>query len=325
MLIYLDKRFTDEFFKLDTSNYQVWTFFDEIIKKSKSYSLYTSYSENEFKELLMNNPLIRGISNGVESIGFNLPLQLLKKTNSHDHKLLLLSDTIDALKLMDEGIESFASKSIRSKWPNYSPYRDDLDIPVTTNNAFDRDERFSDWNDLLRFTHPITDIYVYDKYLLTDNSSGPIEKNLIPMLEVLNKMSKAKKHIRIFALAKMFQSQSDQPEKEKAEKLGLAIKKVVPECRLSISLINYLSDIPHDRFIIPHDRFILTNYFLIDRGAGFNLFTKKNEVFHEDSSILFRFLFLKRNHSMFKIKKDIVNNLKVLSEKNTGQIVNYHF
>ena len=318
MVLYLDKRFVDEFFKLDTSNYQVWTFFDEIIKKSKSYALYTSYSENEFKELLMNNPLIRGISNGVESIGFNRPLELLKKANSHDHKLLLLSDTIDAVKLMDEGLESFASNSIISKWPNYSPYRDDLDIPVTKNSTFNRDERFSEWEDLLRFTHPITDICVYDKYLLTDNSSGPIHKNLIPMLEVLNKMSKAEKHIRIFSLAEKFQSKSNQPQKEKSRKLALAIKKVVPECRLSISLINNLST-------IPHDRFILTNYFLIDRGAGFNLFNKDSKVFHKDSSILFRFLFLKRNQAVFKIKKDIANRLINISEKITDQIVTYHF
>ena len=293
MQIYLEKGFIDEFIHLDLKNEFVIDFYEELIKKSKGYELFTNFEEKDFLNLILVNPFARFIVDGLEIMDYGCLVDDFLIDKSSMHKILLVNN-YDDKKFLDTTYEYISSDDVIEKWQIYTPKRDDLNLPTTLDESLLASERFSSWDDLLRFKHPLIDIYIYDNYLLVDGDNQRIKDNLIPLLVSLNKMSKNKKTIKLFCFENQIMPFDERAIDEKVSDIKSWIEDAIGNCDVEVIRLSSKSK---SRL---HDRYIITNLFMIERGAGFNIFKADGSI-DDFSSMLFRFIFLKRNYLLSQL------------------------
>lgn len=210
------------------------------------------------------------------------------------HKVLLLNNNNELED--DSGHEYFTSKNISSNWVKYKSGNRSFKLTTATKEEtiarINKEDVFSKWRDLHKYKHPLNTLLIYDNYVLTNGRNQKISQNLIPMIKVFHEMSpKTKKNIMIFGL-RDHQIQFKSKEIKELKHVIRNIKKVIGE-KHNVKIISHNKT---DHF--PHDRFIYTNLFLLERGKGFNIFNKKNEINSQDSTspIRFQFIFDCVNH-----------------------------
>ncbi len=336
MLIFLDNQFCDEFPSIKGSNNEIIEdFHEQIIKQSKKYDLVTSMSEEDFNFRLLKkqDPIIIFLINGVEEITYETPIEKVIDENSTIHKLLLVNNVIQ--KIDRNSVEYFNIGNIERKWVKYSTLRNDYSIPTSKDCDLDPEERFSDWNNLSRWNHPISDIYIYDKYLLVDTKNQSIKNNLIPMLSKLNTFSENEVKIKLFTLEENICTDSKNkskiyPYKKKTDKkikyIFHQFKKQFDNINLSICVISYkaLCVNRNDFFWLEHDRMLMTNYYLIERGGGFNIFNKDFKII-DSSKITFDYIFHRSKYGNFFLKKKFIDKLMNLSDSEPNYVANFSF
>ena len=293
MQIYLEKGFIDEFIHLDLKNEFVIDFYEELIKKSKGYELFTDFEEEDFHNLISINPFARFIVGGLVSVSYCCSINDFLRDKSSVHKILLVNN-FEEDKGLDTTYEYISSADVIEKWKIYTPKRDDLNLPTTLDESLLASERFSSWDDLLRFKHPLTDIHIYDNYLLVNGDNQRIKDNLIPLLVSLNKMSKNKKTIKLFCFENQIMPFDERAIDEKFSDIKSWIEDAIGNCDVEVIRLSSKSK---SRL---HDRYIITNLFMIERGAGFNIFKADGSI-DDFSSMLFRFIFLKRNYVLSQL------------------------
>lgn len=315
MVIYLEKGFIEKLAELDLTDFIIQDFVRELFRKSREYHLRVDYEEDQFRSLLLSgNVFIRDISENCNTIGYGFRWgDVLSHAHFSKHRLFLLSKPANKHKITEAGYEFLSPDGIKDKWQVYTPSRDDNVIITSLNaNKYLPEDRFSAWGDLQRWEHPLNGIVLYDKYILTNNSGQQIKYNLIPLLKQLNKMANGLTDITIIALkAQVDVDNSGQTGIYKIRNLFNQIQRNIPKCKLQFILFDHKSFSGS-----PHDRFIITNYFLIDRGAGFNIFGSVEKIW-DPSPLAFRFLFARRNLAQFKelkaalvrlIRRSLINN-----------------
>ena len=327
MLIFLDNKFSTEITSLDFDNKIIEDFLEEIIIKSKGHNLVTSLSqkEYEFKFISKQDPIIRFLSDNCKSIIYESSIEKVINEKSTIHKLLLVDKVIQNIN--SNSVEYFNVENIEKKWIQYSTLRDDYILPTTKEGGLDSDEKFDCWSTLKRWKHPISEIYIYDKYLLVDTKHQSIKNNLIPMLSNLSEFSDNEIKIKIFTLKDTLcldnKNQSstypfDAKTHEKIKYIFNLFEKEFDKINLSISLYEKSKD-----FVwLQHDRILLTNYYLIDRGAGFNIFDANNNI-KDHSEMNFKYIFHKRNFPSFSTRKKDIQKLINLADSNSPSFTTF--
>jgi hypothetical protein len=334
MLIFIDDKFSKEILKLDLENKIVEDFLNQIIIKSKGYDFVTSIKEKDFKNLLTNHqdpdPIIHWLSENCKSIEYGSSIDKVINDSSTIHKILLVNNYIT--KINNNSIEYFNSENIQQKWIQYSTSRISYSIPTSHNYEIDALERFSDWNNLSNYNHPISHIYIYDKFLLVDTKNQSIKNNLIPMLSKLSKFSDNEVKIKIFTIEENictdhknklktypFEKNTDKKIKYIFDKF----KKQFDNINLSICVISYEALRENrDFFKFEHDRMLLTNYYLIERGGGFNIFNQDFDIL-DTSKITFDYIFHRSSYGNFFLKREYFDKLIHLSDSEPNYVSNF--
>ncbi|MDA8894936.1 hypothetical protein N9I98_01065 [Flavobacteriales bacterium] len=335
MLIFIDDKFSKEIIKIDHNHKIVEDFITQIFIKSKGYNLVTSLTELEVENLLVKiqDPIIRLLIDDCKSIEYETSINKVVNDDSSIHKILLVNNSIT--KINNTSIEYFNSQNIKDKWIKYSTLRTDYSLPTSNDYDLDPEERFSDWNNLSRWNHPISDIYIYDKYLLVDTKNQSIKNNLIPMLSQLGTFSDNEVKIKIFTLEENIctdhknKSKTYPFEKNTDKKIKYIFdqfKKQFDNINLSICVISYkaLCENRDDFFWLEHDRMLMTNYYLIERGQGFNIFNKDFDIL-DGSKITFDYLFHRSNYANFFLRRKYIDKLIHLSDSEPNYVSNYSF
>ena len=308
MQLYLEKEFIDEFMNLDTENEYVDDFYDELIKDSAGYQLYTNFTEHEFY-MQIEHPFIRYISEGSVSVSFNKSKEYFFNNEETIHKLLLVRDDNDK-KQEGNNFECISSSNLIEKWKRYTTKRRFHEAPTTIDDSIPSNEKFSKWEDLKYFCqHPLNEIIIYDKYLLVDNNYNSINFNLLPMLQQFKKMSSQRLKIKIITLPEMIKPSSNKDLKSKAREIKDIIRKKIKYIDIEILTLN------KENQHLQHDRYIFTNLFLISRGIGFNIFGPHGLMKQESSEIKFRFIFLRKFNSLFRVRRKVTDEIIQSSDK----------
>ena len=300
MHIYFQNEFFNEFLDLDLQNKFVIDFSDEFLKKSKRYQLFTNLQQDDFYSLLKSdNPFGRYINENVEGITYGCSIDDFLANKDTVHKILLVNNFEDD-NYLETGYEYISSVNLIDKWQNYTLRRDDLHLPVTLNETYPIEERFSSWDDLIRFKHPINDILIYEHFILNDGKKQRINDNLIPLLIFLNKMSDNKKSIKIICFDNQLMPFDEiLTENKKICYIKKLINDEVGDCDVEI----ILEPFKNERRM--HDRYIITNLFVIERGEGFNIFDPNGNI-RDVSRINFYFNFFKSNYVMLlEVRKNM--------------------
>ena len=268
MLIFIDNEFSKEIVTLDHNHKIVEDFLNQIIIKSKGYDLLTSLSQLEFEYLIIKNqdPIIIFLSKNCKSIEYDSTIDKIIKQNDTIHKILLVnnSKTKSINNINKNSIEYFSSTDIEEKWCQYSTLRDDYSLPTTEDYDLDPEEKFYSWNNFERWKHPISRIYIYDKYILVDKKNQSIKNNLIPLLSKLMEFATNDLEIRIFSLKQtLCVDMKNKNIEEKISHIFDQFKNKFKNINISLSLYQNSEDF----LWLQHDRILLTNYYLIDRGA----------------------------------------------------------
>jgi len=307
MQLYLEKEFIDEFIHLDLKNELVVDFYDELINQSAGYHLYTNFTKQEWNKEREHHPIVRSIENGTVEVSFNKSKEDFFNNEETIHKLLLVRNNHEK-KQEGNQFECISSNNLMEKWKRYSHRRRFLEVPTTINNSFPNNERFSKWKDLKRFCqHPLNEIIIYDKYILKDNYFQSIKNNLLPMLEQFKKMSSQSLKIKIITLPDQIIQNQNLDLRKKCKKIKDRITERIKECEIEILILNDQNQ--HKQ----HDRWIYTNLFFIYRGAGFNIFGPKG-IGEETSEISFKFIFLRKFNSLFRVRRKIIDEIINSSE-----------
>jgi hypothetical protein len=308
MILFLDNQFLEEFLGFDDSDDLKYDFHKTVIKRSKGYELYTSMSEKEFDENVLNRHLseiLEGCLKVTLDYSANQFLQL-----KNIHKILLLNNNNE----LDEknGYVYFTTNNISQKWDKYNNDRS-FKLSTTVDPGIDEEDRFSKWVHLKKYYHPIETLLIYDNYLLTNGRNQKIRQNLIPMIKAFHEMSPStKKNIMIFGLKETNFFLDDEIQDLKG-----VIRKIKNEIgdEHNVRIISHKKD---DHF--PHDRFIYTNIYLIERGKGFNIFDQNENIYVQDSTspIRFQFTFNKGNYSHHRcVRKEFD---KLIRETESGKL-----
>tara|TARA_B100001287_G_scaffold224862_1_gene194269 strand:- start:164 stop:1096 length:933 start_codon:yes stop_codon:yes gene_type:complete len=307
MQLYLEKEFIDEFIDLDLKNEFIDDFYYELINRSKGYQLYTNFTEQEFYEQ-KEHLVIRCISEGSVSVSFNKSKENFFNNEETIHKLLLVSNAHDNRQEYNN-FECISSKNLIDKWKRYTTKRRFLEVPTTIDDSIPSNEKFSKWEDLKYFCqHPLNEIIIYDKYLLVDNDYNSINFNLLPMLQQFKKMSSQRLKIKIITLPEMIKPNSDRDLKSKAREIKDIIRKKIKYIDIEILTLN------NENQHLQHDRWIYTNLFFISRGSGFNIFGPHGLMKRESSEIKFRFIFLRKFNSLFRVRRKEIDKIIQSSE-----------
>jgi hypothetical protein len=312
MQLYLEREFIDDFWDLDLKNEFVIDFYDELIDKSRGYNLYTNFSEQEFYNK-KEDALVRAISEGSERVSFNYSKKDFFYNKETMHKLILDKNNNEN-KQTGNQFECISSNNLIKKWKRYSPKKKFTEVPCTKDNSIPDEEKFSEWEDLKHFCrHPLNEIIIYDKYILKDNYHASIKNNLLPMLDQFKKMSSQSLKIKIITLPNQIiptinGNQNNIRLTTKVKEIKNRIREKIKECRIDILVLNKENE--H----IQHDRWVYTNLFFIYRGAGFNIFNGYRKI-DESSEISFKFIFLSKFNSTFRIRRKIIDKIINSSSK----------
>lgn len=128
---------------------------------------------------------------------------------------------------------------------------------------------FNRWEDLKSFSYPSTDVILIDPYIL--NNRSIIEKNIIPLLEVLSTNKKIKLNIVLFNGNVDKLADYDKEINLIMAKIKSAVKKITgyePNCTFVVL----------DSINEEHDRTIVTNYLRLVTGDSFSRFFDKNGI-----------------------------------------------
>ena len=169
----------------------------------------------------------------------------------------------------------------------------------------------SKWNDLERYSMPLTDIIFVDSYIITDASL--IASNLIRYIEVLCSNARNKVNIVLYVNSKNIALSFALL----AQQLKVAIRAVTGHVP-NFTLIEYSTQRGVDH-LGEHDRTIFTNYLRIKSGDSYNYFKSTGEVCTTGREITYNSLGKKQTHDLAKtLISDLQVKIDFLKANNNG-------
>lgn len=172
---------------------------------------------------------------------------------------------------------------------------------------------FSRWEDVSKYSLPVTDIIFVDPYILIDNSL--IESNFIKYLTVLSSNSKCSINVIIYVNKNKVSIGFDKLQKKVVDAI-----KTVTNCTPSFTMIQY-NDQREVASLAEHDRTIFTNYVRIKSGDTYNYFNSSGAVITKGREVTY--ISLCKNESYLHAKeliRDLQDNINKL-KSNSNSIV----
>ncbi len=310
MELYIEKAFLDHFFLSynESSASRSDKILFSIIKEYGEITWYIDVpitSPEDFENLKLENPFFGFCTNHFPPIPImEFKDQVLK---SNCRQIILLSEyEKDWFKEADHKgalcmtLENYQSKI--EKYVDQCHFRLDLDV------------KFSDWKELsFHNSLPYTEIIISDSYILSDKFNQKMEKNLIPLLDVLLKNAVNKKSIKVNIITKDFNpsiKDNDEKIKEVAKKRYKLLQRLFREKNVSFQIFRYDNENLPTNYDL-HDRIIYSNYLFIECGKGFNLIPHKKT---STSRILSESIFDKYSYKTLKkrlkIYEEYINQLR---------------
>jgi hypothetical protein len=302
MEIVIDKGFLQSFFTFNSSERHkpIYDDFVQFIRKLEpGFTLVSNFSSlSELFEQATINPLLEIIIEKAPKLELIEDFeQALKQQDYYENscslKLCLVEFSSKDCSTLENtfGYSFISGESMAYKWKSYFSKREDLERIISPDTEIDADKRFDSWKTLEQYKHPLNSVVIVDKYILSDKSNQPIDKNLKPLLINLLPKKKTAMQIDITIIAEQEErNQRKEPLKFKAifDDLEAFLNREFPENRINLSIVKFSKDLlhklPKEGFRI-HDRRIITNYFCFKTGIGFNLFDKKGRVEDSDSEM----------------------------------------
>lgn len=166
--------------------------------------------------------------------------------------------------------------------------------------------KFSCWNDLTRYSFPVSDIIIIDPYIASDNTM--IDSNLIEFLKVLANESKCKLNIVLYTN----HDQINNLYAELSAKVRTAIRSVTG-ISPNFTLIQFWSQRGINSHS-EHDRTVFTNYNRIYSGDTFNYFLSNGNIVTRGRELHLSNFGKKENHDLaLELLQDIQNNINRIS------------
>lgn len=243
-------------------------------------------SEDEFYEAYRSNPIIRKVFNGPgQRLHFNEGF--FSSSLNMDERIqgglpvkffLLKEENPEQINLAQSyGFLALHPRGISPSWTIFSDVHQRKEFTITQQTEEnDPNTIFDGWHRIAEFEHPIHSILLFDPYLFSE----PIEKNLKPLLKNLLTRVTKNSQLEIFILTQ----KESLPYNENS--LSATIKSFLrTEIALNNLMIRVIPFGKYDgRFQQANkgekmiDRWLITNYFIIDAGHGFNIFTQENMI-----------------------------------------------
>lgn len=154
---------------------------------------------------------------------------------------------------------------------------------------------FKNWNDLLTYSLPLTEILLFDQYILKnkDTDTDTVDLNLINFLDILCSKTSAKVNVIIITDP----SKSDYSFNEIKEKIVSKLKVRLGK-KPTFTLIHTRKE---------HDRSVLTNYIRISSGDTFNFWNNKGQKISNGREITYKSL-AKREH--YDLSRNFINDVQ---------------
>ncbi|WP_037320632.1 hypothetical protein [Salegentibacter sp. Hel_I_6] len=291
MELYIEKEFLDNFFieydeeKLSREQQVV----SSILKEYGEIDWFIDTEINDaetLEKLKLSNPFIAYRASYAPPI----PVKSLQDhffKNSRCRQTLIFTDKEEAWhkEAEAEGALCFSSGNFQNKIE---------DIIEKAHFKIDLSEDFKNWDVFKALNQiPFNEILVNDNYILTDKPSQALEKNIIPLLQIILNGKNLTIGVKIFTRELNGISDSENHVFEAVKKRYKKLNRELANYKKKIRIIN--NSLKTDTYDL-HDRVLLTNFLSIDSGKGFNLFPNKKS----NSQIIIESIFDKYTYKRIK-------------------------
>lgn len=269
----------------------------------RDYTLICDFKDiDEYQKASSENPIWELILDKIDKIVFDKNLQtkldndkFYKKIGEHNLFLTNLNkDTCQTL-TDERGYLYFCTDNIKDNWNVFRQCKNSFKLKVTHSKLIPDPIKLDTWEKIEKFSHPLTSIVIFDKYILKDSSNQKMIDNICPLLEKILGKKPALKTINITVITEL---KTTEKFKEKHELISEWLKKKGIE-NFSLNIIKHHKRLYPSDFEGLHSRFILTNCFHVSATDSFNFF-KSNGKVNNDVDVIFNFSFRKENAFFYK-------------------------
>lgn len=324
--LYFDYDFVDLLNERDDSqNLIINDFLNQFLRKIRGVEVFVNFSSlDELKDRVLRNLFWNYISEigPIKLLDFKPLLDSSKFYKKGALTKILFVESCDENQLQKSYSSIFISNSsLLTKWPLFMSNRDDSELLIKSTPSSDEHNVFKSWADLNSFAHPIRNMILVDFYIASDKANQRISDNLIPLIKsLLTANSRKANDLAIITkdLASTINSGSNvswtlsdiEQSLKSLSQLQILLDK--------IEFINYNSSkVTTDP---EHNRYLITNYFMIQTQAGFNIFKSKKGIINKRDRISFHSLLNNRTRNEVK---EITDNLKTYCKKVDSESKNY--
>ncbi|MEZ4885469.1 MAG: hypothetical protein R3E32_12125 [Chitinophagales bacterium] len=344
MELIITKAFLENYFLEYDAKSEYHIDWERFLKRFKSFVLVTDMEELEnfdalspieLEDFISSTPFLSLFFDNIHNIVFQKELSSQLQTNEFYQKgsiFKLFFTTIESNQCQELS-EKFGyiylnPNNLVYEWKLFYNAKEDTPIPITLDPK--ANPKFDSWEKIKLFQHPIRSMLIFDKYLLSDKSTGPIDKNLFPLLLNLLQDFPLFEELDLTILCELkFNKESERAEKTKTlnKRIQRFFRKNFVHLNVNVTLIHYDEGIRSRYSEKEHDRGLYTNYFFIKVGAGFNVFDKYNKILNaSDMDVLFLFSKTGRNVGFRGLRnfKQYINKLESLVTDNPSKAEYIH-
>jgi hypothetical protein len=267
-------------------------------------SIFTRYADlkvffdfDDFEEFLLMSPIFKSIiTNTQEYQSINFDVSLPSKVILPRQSILLAEKTKDYHPYLEDlGAICFTYDNYQAKMEN---------ILNKCDNKYDlSDPDFSwDWNILSNLSClPLEAIIVSDPYIFNDGDGQKMDKNIIPLLNVL--LSANEIHKKVIVYTKL----DYQKDTKITESKHTHINSKLASKAFSLAIFNL--EEKHLAELDLHDRLLYSSFFVIEVGKGFNLVGSKRSTSKLETATIFEKFTYDRIRRHSKVLENYANKL----------------
>lgn len=317
----LQKNFIEDLY-IVSNDCPEYSSFESFLKEDLfGYELICDFNSIEEYELASKeNPILELMMDKLISIEYNVDLEdefdndeFYEKIGQHSIFLTKKSKEECDLLVNKRGSLFFSVDNISIKWNKYRNTMHPLIMKVTKDLDFPDEQKLNSWSKIDDFCFPISNVIIFDKYILGNKTNQKLEDNLFPILIQILKRNPVVNPIQISIICE-FTRDSNIKERHKLVEAFLKSQNI---SNFKINLFHHDSSFYPREFEGLHSRIIMTNYFQLRCDDSLNFFKRDGNVNH-NTDVTIRFNLAKKNRSFFhKDLKDICTYIsKIKNEPN---------
>jgi len=299
--IIIDKEFLKRFaFEIFDGSNEFHLELKKIFRSCSPYKIITDFSSVEelIHEAENNNPFIHNlIDTGAPEIDFrpNLHKEIIQPEfyqKSSPIKLFFISENCDQISKIF-GFDYITPDNFNNKELQYHIRRENSIVKTTSNTIVEKENRFTTWEILNKYKHPLSWILIHDRYFLGTPDNIHLKNNILPLLQNLILCSQSSHYVDIIIVSRLT---NHRKIKEFYNKIIRQLEKN-NTIKFKLTIVNKPPD-KKDK----HPRRIFTNYLRICADNSFDIY-KESGIFKDElNDISFGFIFNAKELQHFTVE-----------------------